>query len=58
MRLKESKNQETLSIVGASELSGRSNQLNMADFIENHEQSGKSPSLYANFRDACNNLRT
>ena len=58
MKLKESKNQESLSKVGASELSGCSNQLNMADFIENHEQSGKSPSLDANFRDACNNLRT
>ena len=58
MKLKESKKQESLSKVGASELSGCSNQLDMADFRENPGESGKSPSMDANFRDACNNLRT
>ena len=58
MRVKKSKNQEISSKVGASELSGCSNELDMADFRENPGESGKSPSMDAIFRDACNNLRT
>ena len=37
MKLEESKNQEILSKVGASEISGRCNQLKTADFREKHE---------------------